>query len=70
MQREAQRKETYSAPTRIYQKALKNKESSTVPGIGQPYEAPLDPEVRIESLALSPHEAAKKILEVIKAKVC
>ena len=70
MQREAQRKETYSAPTQIYQRALKNKEASTVPGVGQPYEAPLNPEVAVENFTLSPEEAAKKVLEAIKAKVC
>jgi adenylylsulfate kinase len=70
MKREAQRKETYHAPKQIYQRALKNKESSTVPGAGQPYEAPLNPEVRVENFTLSPEEAAKKVLEAIKAKVC
>lgn len=70
IQREAQRKETYFAPTQIYQRALKNKEASTVPGVGQPYEQPLNPEVAVENFTLSPEEAAKKVLEAIKAKVC
>ncbi len=70
MRREAARKETYHAPTQIYQKALKNKTSSTVPGVGQPYEPPLNPEVQVENFTLSPQEAAKKVLEAIKAKVC
>jgi adenylylsulfate kinase len=68
MQRETERKETFYAPTQIYSKALKNKASSTVPGIGQPYEAPLKPEVSVNNFTLSPKEAAKKILETVAQK--
>ncbi|MDI6691112.1 MAG: adenylyl-sulfate kinase [Candidatus Bathyarchaeota archaeon] len=64
MQREAKRTETYLAPRKIYDKALKGK-TQTVPGIGQPYEEPLNPEVRVDSVKLSPEECAKKIMAVI-----
>ncbi|XHH08159.1 MAG: adenylyl-sulfate kinase [Candidatus Bathyarchaeia archaeon] len=65
MQREAQRKETYNAPSQIYSKALENKSSSTVPGVGQPYEKPLNPEVRVNNLEHTPEEAAQLILNRI-----
>ncbi len=68
MQREAERKETFHAPTQIYSKALKNRKSSTVPGVGQPYETPLKPEVSVNNFKLSPEETAKKILEAINKK--
>jgi adenylylsulfate kinase len=68
MQREAERKETYHAPKQIYQKAMQNKASSTVPGVGQPYETPLNPDVVIKNYNITPEEAAKQILEVIDAK--
>jgi adenylylsulfate kinase len=69
MEREAKRKETYLAPTGIYSGALKAK-VSTVPGVGQPYELPLKPEVTIRSAELTPEEAAQKILEAILALKC
>ena len=68
MQREAERKETYSAPTQIYQKAVHNKTSSTVPGVGQPYEIPLNPEVIVKTFTFTPQEAAQQIYEVIVKK--
>ncbi len=68
MQREAERKETYHAPTQIYQKALQNKDASTVPGVGQPYEAPLNPDVAVKNFTLSPEDVAKQVLEAIEAK--
>ena len=68
MQREAERKETYHAPTQIYQKAMQNKASSTVPGVGQPYEEPLNPDVTVKNFALTPEEAAQQIFEAITAK--
>ncbi|MDC8447707.1 MAG: adenylyl-sulfate kinase [Nitrospira sp.] len=42
-------------------------ESSTVPGLQDPYEAPLNPEVRIDTTKLSAKEAAGTILEYVKA---
>lgn len=41
-------------------------ESSTVPGLQEPYEAPLNPEVRIDTTKLSAKEAAAKVLEAVK----
>jgi adenylylsulfate kinase-like enzyme len=49
-------------------KSLQNKLSSTVPGVGQPYEAPLNPDVTIKNYNLTPEEAAKQLLEAINAK--
>jgi len=68
MQREAERKETYSAPTQIYHKAIQNKTLSTVPGVGQPYETPLKPDVTVKTFTLSPQEAAQLIYESITTK--
>lgn len=65
MQREAKRKKTYHAPKDIYLGAVKGK-SSTVPGMGQPYEAPLHPEV-IVNAECPPEMAAEKILNAILA---
>jgi adenylylsulfate kinase len=44
-------------------------ESSTVPGLQDPYEAPLNPEVRIDTTQLSATEAARMVLEVVKEKI-
>lgn len=43
-------------------------ESSTVPGLQEPYEAPLNPEVTIDTAKLSAKEAAGKVWEHIRAK--
>jgi len=67
IQRETTRGETYNAPSQIYQKALKNKLSSTVPGVGQPYEIPLKPEVVVKNFLLTPQEAAQQICDAIMA---
>ncbi|MCL2643670.1 MAG: adenylyl-sulfate kinase [Candidatus Bathyarchaeota archaeon] len=67
IQRETERKETYNAPTQIYQKAIQNKSSSTVPGFGQPYEVPLNPEVIVKTFILAPQEGAQQICEAIFA---
>lgn len=63
MQREAKRKKTYHAPKGIYKGAMKGK-SATVPGVGQPYEAPLHPEVVVNA-ECSPKKAAEKINEAL-----
>lgn len=68
IQRETERKETYYAPTQIYKKALQNKTSNTVPGVGQPYEVPLKPDVVVKNFACTPQESAQQIYEVIIAK--
>ncbi|MBS7659308.1 MAG: adenylyl-sulfate kinase [Candidatus Bathyarchaeia archaeon] len=64
MERESKRVETYNAPAQIYQRAMKG-EASTVPGVGQPYEPPLHPEVTINTVADSPEQAALKIFRVV-----
>lgn len=43
-------------------------ESSTVPGLQVPYEAPLNPELRIDTTVVPAGEAARQILELITAK--
>ena len=43
-------------------------ESTTVPGLQDPYEAPLNPEVRIDTRKLSAKDAAGKVLELVKEK--
>lgn len=60
MERERKRKKTYHAPRRIYAQALKRK-GSTVPGVGQPYEEPLNPEIVLDASACSPQECAEAI---------
>lgn len=69
MERESKRKNTRLAPRKIYEKALEGK-APTVPGIGQPYEEPLNPEVRVDTARLSPLECAKKIMAVIVERYC
>jgi adenylylsulfate kinase len=44
-------------------------EPSTVPGLQESYEAPLNPEVRIDTTQLSAKDAVGKVLEVVKEKV-
>lgn len=43
-------------------------ESSTVPGLQDPYEAPLRPEVKIDTTQLSATDAVRTVLEVMKEK--
>lgn len=43
-------------------------ESSTVPGLQDPYEVPLDPEVRIDTTQLTATDSARIVLEVVKEK--
>lgn len=65
MQREAGRKETYNAPTEIYKKVIQHKNFNTVPGVGQPYEMPLNPDVVVKTFVLTPQEAAHQIYDAI-----
>lgn len=44
-------------------------ESSTVPGLQDSYEEPLNPEVRIDTTKLHAKEAAEKILEYVKKTI-
>lgn len=64
MERETRRRETYKAPKQIYAKATEGK-APTVPGMGQPYEHPLNPEITIDATKNTPNQAAKKILNTI-----
>jgi adenylylsulfate kinase len=68
MKREASRSETHHAPKDIYVRAVKG-EASTVPGIGQPYEPPLNPEVILNTSKLTPEECAQKIMRRILLEV-
>ncbi|MGE3976874.1 MAG: adenylyl-sulfate kinase [Nitrospira sp.] len=44
-------------------------ESTTVPGLQEPYEVPLNPEVRIDTTKLHAKEAAEQILEYVKKTI-
>jgi len=68
IQRETDRKETHNAPTQIYITALQNKTTNTVPGVGQPYEIPLNPDVVVKNFVLTPQESAQQIYDVIITK--
>jgi adenylylsulfate kinase len=65
MKREAKRKETHQAPEQIYARAKQGK-APTVPGVGQPYEPPLKPELAVDTTHDSPEQVAEKILEYLK----
>jgi len=65
MEREAKRGKTYLAPKQIYAKALEGK-APTVPGVGQPYEPPTNPEVKIDTTQNTPEQAALKILQKLQ----
>lgn len=41
-------------------------ETSTVPGLQVPYEAPVNPELRIDTTIVQPAEAAERIVEFVK----
>lgn len=43
-------------------------ESLTVPGLQSPYEAPTNPDLRIDSTTTTSTDAASKILDLVKAK--
>lgn len=64
MRREAKRKNTFLAPIDIYKKAEEGK-ASTVPGVGVPYEEPLNPEIKVDSSRLSAEECTEKILAAV-----
>jgi len=65
IKRETRRQKTHQAPKQIYKKAQKGK-APTVPGIGQPYEPPLNPEITINTTKNTPKQAAQKILQTIQ----
>lgn len=64
IQRETQREELHQAPKQIYKKALQG-EASTVPGVGQPYQTPRNPEITINTTKHTPKQTAQKILTTI-----
>ena len=43
-------------------------DSLTVPGLQSPYEAPTNPDLRIDSIATTSSAAASKILDLVKVK--
>jgi len=65
MSREESREETYLAPRQIYRRA-KAGESTTIPGIGSPYEAPERPELVVDSDQKSPEEIVQKVLDKLR----
>jgi len=64
IQRETKRGKTYQAPKQIYKKAQQGK-APTVPGVGQPYQPPLEPEITLDTTRYGPEECAQKILSLI-----
>jgi adenylylsulfate kinase len=64
MKREAKRKANHQAPRRIYARA-KSGQAPTVPGVGQPYELSLNPELVSDTSKCSPEQSAQRILELI-----
>ena len=64
IQRESLWKETFGAPKGIYERGFKGI-SRTVPGLGSPYEEPLNPELTLETDKLKPEEAASKVADFI-----
>jgi adenylylsulfate kinase len=51
-----------------YHKGVRG-ESSTVPGLQEPYEAPLNPDLRVDSTRTTPEAAADGILSVVTQRV-
>jgi adenylylsulfate kinase len=43
-------------------------ESLTVPGLQSPYEAPINPDLRIDTTTTTSDAAARKILDLVKTK--
>jgi len=62
--REAKRGNTRLAPKEIYKKGMTGK-SGTVPGINVPYEAPVHPEITLDTDKLSADESAGRIIDII-----
>jgi adenylylsulfate kinase len=66
-EREARRARTHHAPRQIYERAGHGK-APTVPGVGQPYEPPSNPEITLDTTKCSPTKCAQKVLEKILLK--
>ncbi len=67
IERESKRRNTHFAPKDIYKKAEEGR-TQTVPGIGVPYEEPLNPEVKVDTARFSAEESARKIFATISEK--
>ncbi len=67
MRREATRQNSHLAPRGIYEWA-KKAGTSSVPGVGQPYESPSRPEMTIDTAKCSPSSCAKRISEHLLAR--
>jgi adenylylsulfate kinase len=65
MERERRRKRTRGAPRKIYAQALESG-FSTVPGVSQPYEEPLNAEMVLDTSVLVPAECAQRIWREIE----
>ena len=63
--REAGRRDTHLAPKGIYKKAEEGK-APTVPGVGVPYEEPLNAEIAVDSSKLSAEACTERILAAIQ----
>jgi adenylylsulfate kinase len=64
-QRESTRKLRFDAPKQIYQRA-KRGVATTVPGVGQPYEPPLKPELTLDTSMCTPAECARNIFRLLQ----
>ncbi|WHZ24374.1 MAG: Adenylylsulfate kinase [Nitrospira sp.] len=51
-----------------YRRGLRG-ESSTVPGLQEPYEAPLSPDLKIDTTVVSPDTGAEQILTLIRSRL-
>ena len=51
-----------------YRRGLQG-ESSTVPGLQTPYEAPISPALAIDTMVVSPDAAAEQILALIQSRL-
>lgn len=52
----------------LYKRASEGKLNGKMPGVSAPYEAPLHPEVVVESDNLSPAESAQKIMAYVRSR--
>jgi adenylylsulfate kinase len=64
VERETRRKKRFGAPSRIYAKA-RSGASKTVPGLGVPYEAPLSPELMLDTSQLRPSQSSEQITDFV-----
>ncbi|RLI33972.1 adenylyl-sulfate kinase [Candidatus Bathyarchaeota archaeon] len=67
IRREQSRRRTHGAPKGIYERGFKGL-SRTVPGVGAPYEEPLNPELTLETDKLKPSQAAEKAAAFLARK--